>query len=52
MNTVAFYFHDLGWHKLKPEHSLQAKTSSFALVRFSVAFGVACLLVAGCSPAA
>ena len=42
--TVAFYFHDLGWHKLKPDHSLQAKTSSFALVHFSVAFAVAYLL--------
>nr|QWL74985.1 DUF2061 domain-containing protein [Aeromonas hydrophila] len=40
VNTVAFYFHDLGWHKLKPHHSLQAK----ALVHFSVAFGVAYLL--------
>ncbi|WP_421309689.1 DUF2061 domain-containing protein [Aeromonas sp. 603696] len=38
VNTVAFYFHDLGWHKLKPKHSLQAKTSSFAVVHFSVAF--------------
>ncbi|HDZ8846764.1 MULTISPECIES: DUF2061 domain-containing protein [unclassified Aeromonas] len=44
VNTVAFYFHDLGWHKLKPNHSLQAKTSSFAVVHFSVAFGVAFLL--------
>ena len=44
VNTVAFYFHDLGWHKLKPDHSLQAKTSSFALVHFSVAFAVAYLL--------
>ena len=44
VNTVAFYFHDLGWHRLKPRHSLQAKTSSFALVHFSVAFGVAYLL--------
>jgi uncharacterized membrane protein len=44
VNTVAFYFHDLGWHKLKPSHSLQAKTSSFALVHFSVAFAVAFLL--------
>ncbi|MBF3235372.1 DUF2061 domain-containing protein [Aeromonas veronii] len=44
VNTVAFYFHDLGWHKLKPKHSLQAKTSSFAVVHFSVAFGVAFLL--------
>ncbi|MFM5064290.1 DUF2061 domain-containing protein [Aeromonas caviae] len=44
VNTVAFYFHDLGWHKLKPHHSLQAKTSSFALVHFSVAFGVAYML--------
>ncbi|MEN9531720.1 MAG: hypothetical protein RIQ83_944 [Pseudomonadota bacterium] len=44
VNTVAFYFHDLGWHKFKPEHSLQVKTSSFALVHFSVAFGVAFLL--------
>ena len=35
VNTVAFYFHDLGWHKFKPNHSLQAKTSSFALVHFS-----------------
>lgn len=44
VNTVAFYFHDLGWHKLKPNQSLQAKTSSFAVVHFSVAFGVAFLL--------
>ena len=44
VNTVAFYFHDLGWHKLKPNHSLEAKTSSFALVHFSIAFGVAYLL--------
>ena len=44
VNTVAFYFHDLGWHKLKPDHSLQAKTSSFALVHFSVAFAVVYLL--------
>lgn len=44
VNTVAFYFHDLGWQKFKPDHSLQAKTSSFALVHFSVAFGVAFLL--------
>ncbi|MGY6038396.1 DUF2061 domain-containing protein [Aeromonas sp. AE23HZ002T15] len=44
VNTVAFYFHDLAWHKFKPNHSLQAKTSSFAVVHFSVAFGVAFLL--------
>ncbi|ALP43245.1 DUF2061 domain-containing protein [Aeromonas schubertii] len=44
VNTVAFYFHDLGWHRLKPRHSLQAKTASFALVHFSVAFTVAWLL--------
>ncbi|MEG0010029.1 MAG: DUF2061 domain-containing protein [Aeromonas sp.] len=44
VNTVAFYFHDLAWHKFKPNHSLQAKTSSFAVVHFSVAFSVAFLL--------
>ena len=44
VNTVAFYFHDVAWYKFKPSHSLQAKTSSFALVHFSVAFGVASLL--------
>jgi len=44
VNTLAFYLHDLTWQKFKPDHSLQAKTSSFALVHFSVAFGVAFLL--------
>ncbi|MGY3941862.1 DUF2061 domain-containing protein [Aeromonas tecta] len=40
VNTVAFYFHDLGWRTFKPNHSLH----SFALVHFSVAFAVAFLL--------
>ncbi|WP_194438420.1 DUF2061 domain-containing protein [Vibrio fluminensis] len=48
VNTVAFYFHELVWNKT---HALQnlarnpkIKTTSFAVVHFSVAFGVVYLL--------
>ena len=33
---VAFYFHDLGWHKLKPDHSLQARPAASPWCTFSV----------------
>lgn len=44
VNTAAFYLHDKLWQWRKPDHSLHAKTSSFAVVHFTVAFSVASLL--------
>ncbi|USD32234.1 MULTISPECIES: DUF2061 domain-containing protein [Vibrio] len=48
VNTVAFYFHEQVWHtspRLKKHQSATTlKTTSFAVVHFSVAFSVAYLL--------
>jgi len=48
VNTVAFYFHEIVWQKstaLKQlAQSAKIKTSSFAVVHFSVAFGVVYLM--------
>ncbi|MGD8173103.1 DUF2061 domain-containing protein [Vibrio sp. TRT 21S02] len=48
VNTVAFYFHEQLWSKAKPLQNLagsaKVKTGSFAIVHFSVAFGVAYLM--------
>ncbi|GAB2668928.1 DUF2061 domain-containing protein [Vibrio panuliri] len=48
VNTVAFYFHELVWSKTPALTQLsrnpKIKTSSFAIVHFSVAFGVVYLL--------
>jgi uncharacterized membrane protein len=48
VNTVAFYFHEQVWQKNSKlralQHSTTIKTTSFALVHFSVAFSVVYLL--------
>lgn len=48
VNTVAFYFHEKAWQKNRLLSSLErnetVKTASFAVVHFSVAFGVVYLL--------
>ncbi len=48
VNTVAFYFHELVWNKTRALQNLarnpKIKTTSFAVVHFSVAFGVVYLL--------
>jgi uncharacterized membrane protein len=48
VNTVAFYFHERIWQKSRALQSLarsaKVKTTSFAIVHFSVAFGVVYLM--------
>ena len=48
VNTVAFYFHERLWQSVtylkKHNDATGVKTTSFAVVHFSVAFGVAYLL--------
>lgn len=48
VNTVAFYFHERIWSRSKALQTLarsaKVKTTSFAVVHFSVAFGVVYLL--------
>lgn len=48
VNTVAFYFHDKAWNTFKwlsaIEHSTQVKTMSFAVMHFSIAFGVSYII--------
>lgn len=48
VNTVAFYFHEQVWQQnqrlRRLQHSTSIKTTSFALVHFSVAFSVVYLL--------
>ncbi|NVD07566.1 DUF2061 domain-containing protein [Vibrio sp. JPW-9-11-11] len=48
VNTVAFYFHERIWQKSQALQTLarsaKAKTTSFAVVHFSVAFGVVYLM--------
>lgn len=48
VNTVAFYFHEKAWLNMaslrKLAQSAKVKTASFAVVHFSVAFGVAYLI--------
>lgn len=48
VNTVAFYFHELVWSKTRALQTLarnpKIKTTSFAVIHFSVAFGVVYLL--------
>ncbi|WP_434356921.1 DUF2061 domain-containing protein [Parasalinivibrio latis] len=44
VNTVAFFFHEKTWQRFGKQRSLEAKTTSFAVVHFSVAFTVAYLL--------
>ncbi|MFM2591020.1 DUF2061 domain-containing protein [Vibrio sp. TBV020] len=48
VNSVAFYFHERIWYKSstlqKLAQSAKVKTTSFAVVHFSVAFGVVYLM--------
>lgn len=48
VNTVAFYFHELVWSRVSALQNIaqnpKIKTTSFAIVHFSVAFGVVYLL--------
>lgn len=48
VNTVAFYFHERIWQKSRALQSLarsaKVKTTSFAVIHFSVAFGVVYLM--------
>lgn len=48
VNTVAFYFHEKAWQKNRLLSTLErnetVKTASFAVVHFSVAFGVVYML--------
>lgn len=48
VNTVAFYFHELVWAKSRSlqrlAQSAKVKTTSFAVIHFSVAFSVVYLL--------
>ncbi|MGF1697335.1 DUF2061 domain-containing protein [Vibrio lamellibrachiae] len=48
VNTFAFYFHEKIWNQWKSlqqfAHSTKIKTTSFAIVHFSVAFSVVYLL--------
>ncbi|SEG44267.1 DUF2061 domain-containing protein [Vibrio hangzhouensis] len=48
VNTVAFYFHEKAWQKNRLLNTLgrneAVKTASFAVVHFSVAFGVVYML--------
>lgn len=48
VNSIAFYFHEKAWKTIallkRREHLTAIKTISFALIHFSIAFGISYLL--------